>query len=77
MDSDLIPTEINGAYERPYVTLVWGYKNRLEQIRKLVVNLPDRIGDRDYKIYLHDHGQGEECNSDCDVIEKVKDGSAN
>ena len=56
--------------ERPYVVIWYEYMRNIEQVRKYIACLPERIGDRDWKIVVHDHGKKGECTSNCDIINK-------
>lgn len=61
--------------DQPYIIVWYKYKNNIDQIRKYIACLPDRIGDRHWKIFLHDHNKNDSCNADCDIMEKVVDAS--
>lgn len=70
-DEDVLEvTHFAETYGRPFVVLWFESGNNAEQISKYVRGLPDRIGDRDWKIYTHDHKKGEQCIEKCGQMSK-------
>jgi hypothetical protein len=62
--------------ERPYVVVWYNYTDTLEQCRKYIESLPERIGkNRDWKLIVHAHPQKvDQCNKHCGVINKPNGG---